>query len=175
MGKRKFKDRKGFTITEMIVAMLVLVVVLGVIYLVFSYSTKSYQATTSQIDTQSQFRMALDYIRNDVGDAYVIELIDKEDIDAYGGNPSGMYIYAEIAANGKGYMCKEDQNGNVSYYDNLYQLPNFYLGFTSSTDARQLNVIFNTDSTEIIGNVLIENTAINNIVGEYTALYFEPY
>lgn len=65
----KLQNKKGMTLIEVIVIMVVLTILLGAVYLVFSQSTSTIMKENSRVEIQQNMRQALQYIQRDLRSA----------------------------------------------------------------------------------------------------------
>lgn len=83
MLKRIFNNKQGVTLVEMIIAMLISTIVIGVVLTMFIFGNNSYAHSNQQYDIQSDVRLISDYIQREVRYASFIQLINEPTFDEF--------------------------------------------------------------------------------------------
>lgn len=76
-------NKKGFTLIEVLLATVLFVVVIGLAYNIYFFSTNAFRTADTQANIQRNMRIASDFISKELRTAYEIELSSTPLIDDY--------------------------------------------------------------------------------------------
>jgi len=166
-------NEKGFTLVEIVLVLALAFLVLMLIYSIYSTSFAVYQKTEEQIDAQSQFRLVIGILENEVGTATVVELRHMDEIpdpipDGYKCiyvKPDGDYgkFYSKTSAGEQEYITP-------------YPLENLTMKFRQGTSKNVLEVFLHAkDTNDYYGSILTQNAELVyiDIMEDYEAVYFK--
>ena len=173
-------NRIGMTLIEIIVVIVLSSMVMLVTYLIFSTSMSVYKETSVRIDAQSQFRLVMDILEKEVGNAKIVKLetiIDAsiEPVSA-GASTDYSYIYIKpnVSAN-KNALYIKSYGSAAKAYSPPFPLPGFTISFRpdSIKPTKIITVTLHADGTDdYIGSVMVQNTTIDGTTTG-NAVYFE--
>lgn len=86
-----FKNQRGLSLVELLIALSILVLVLGLAFSFFFFSTKSFQAGSNQSNVQQNLRIASDFIHKEARHAIELQLLDSSFVPTEGYE----YIFVE--------------------------------------------------------------------------------
>lgn len=81
---KTYLNKKGFTLVEVLLATILFVVVIALAYNIYFFSIKAFETADTQVNLQSDMRIASNYISNELRTAYEVRLastIDEDNID----------------------------------------------------------------------------------------------
>lgn len=97
-------SERGLSLIEMVLAMIVLLMVLPLAFIMFSYASQAFEAGDEQADLQQNLRLLADYIREELKYADKVEIIAASDWEQ-----GYQYIYV---SEGKAVYLYESQPGS---------------------------------------------------------------
>lgn len=158
-------NKKGVTVVEMVVVTLLIVLVLGVGYLIFTTMLSSTEKTLQRADVQSQFRLVADIFDREVGTATYVQLTTMGGIIS--GGDSFTYFYVKSIGGGKSSLFKRVGSTETAY-TTPYPLDNFRCVFQKSgTSDKIINYFMEADGAESqSGSILLQNTSVQNTSGD---------
>jgi len=152
--RRKIHDQKGFTLVELMVALSLLLLVLGLGYTIFGFTVTTFARSETKANLQQNMRLAAQYIENDVRYAYGVEILDAIDPDSLTVTENDMYIY--INSDGKLEIRSADDTFILS--DTFIGDTDFLLQFTKEGDNLLGIDVGNTaDEKKIITRIKVLN------------------
>lgn len=90
-------NKRGVSLVELMVALILLIIVLGLGYMFYSFGTNSFAMGSSQSNVQQNVRFAANYITGEVRFATEVEILDNDDIPENISDPANdnEYIFIE--------------------------------------------------------------------------------
>lgn len=154
---RIMKNKKGFTLVEMIVAILIFSLVLAMFYQFFGFSDKLFRKTDEIATMQDQARLIVQGVRKDIGTALAVAIVDSDlDTVVIPTDSYALYVQNDL-------LIREDHDGAVdSVYSNS-PVQNFKIVF-SSTDNKTVHVTIGQEGVGIplaATDIYLENTTAN--------------
>ncbi len=161
------KNRSGFTLVELIVAMAISTIVMGVIITVTVLMYQSYDANTQQATAQNLAVLTMQKVKDSVRYSPSVAIYD--DTTAASG-ATGTLVYYDSTKNGidigsttylqgafKGYTCNFDFSNNDTTHNNL-------LGITITINDNKGKPVFSTTGSVYLmnGNVADHSTVAKN-------------
>ena len=166
------RNNKGMTLVEIIVVFLLSFMMLFLIYLIFSTSMTIYDKTSIRVDAQTQFRLVMDILEKEVGNAKTVSLvtIDPTSVSNPAANYTYIYLKPESGSTKKAlYVKKHDVSEKA--LSPPYPLPEFTMGF-SPDSSRTIRVILHAKgASDFIGSVMVQNTTISTTTSGNAILY----
>ena len=160
-----FYDKRGFTIVELLITLVILNIVLGLGYTYYQYSLNSFNKGSSQSIVQQDIRIGASSISNYVRFATELEILNTTTSipQNINNNDDNNYIFVDS----DGIIKHRDKNGTVSIPNGLSDGLDFTLNFKSVSSGKSLYFkVTDTDNTyDIETNVVILNLTTNNIIG----------
>ena len=118
---KSLRNNNGFTLVELLFALVLLGLITGVIYSLIQFSNRSFTVNSNQYDVQSEVRLAVDAVTRAVRYATTLELVDAEEICSLESYEKGIsYIYID-----EGNLChiiydkEQDKHRKVTYKGHL--------------------------------------------------------
>lgn len=142
--KQTTKKENGFTVMELLIALAILLIVLGLGFNLYFYTQKSFQDGEQRWIQQREVKKVADYISSFVKNSYFIDIIGDID-ETYSFDNEYSYIY-------------KDSNDGIIKYKNLTESPvnlcttDLSLNFEPAKDADD-NDIYNVLDYDISANV----------------------
>lgn len=125
-----FRDKKGLTMVELVMAAAIFVVVAATALAFFMFTNDIFNMTAGKSDKQNNARIMLIYITQQMQSANRADLLSAKPGSF---NPNSEYFYAE-----NGYL-KHYENGNVTSI-NLESLDNLNIGFARQNSNVVINI-----------------------------------
>jgi Tfp pilus assembly protein PilE len=176
------RNNKGLTLVEILVVLVIGITLIILAWLAFGVGIKSYQSASDRIDVQSQFRLVVDILEEEIGHAKSVELHDYDSTDEVPDpGPKSNYIYLKDVGNGMYSLCKKDSSGE-QVYETPFPLKGFEMLFKMDTTVEEANILLvylNAEGADVYQTgILTQNTNIITSVpkpGGYYFVYYEEY
>ncbi len=111
--KNILTSKKGFSLVEIIVVIALIILIFGIVYNFFDFSSVMSRKTDDTASKQQQARIILMGLRKDIGTALEVLLVPE---GTYSLEPGKYTIYVEKNnPSMKGRLAKRDSSGNVEY------------------------------------------------------------
>jgi len=143
--RRKIHDQKGFTLVELMVALSLLLLVLGLGYTIFGFTVTTFARSETKANTQQNMRLVMQHIENEVRYAKTVEILADEPTSIPADDP-GTYIFINDA--GKLEIASKDNNWVLS--DTLMDNADFLLTFKREENNLLGIEVGNTKDTRVI-------------------------
>lgn len=163
---------------EILVVFLLSVMLIAGAYMVFSTGFISYRNTSERVDAQSQFRLVVDILEKEVGNAKKVKLVNVIDIPV--NVTEGNYIYLKKITSNKYELIKKNTIEERAFTA-PYAIEKFTIDFQMDpTDdkAQILRAYLRAKGTDqYLAEILIQNTNITETdnTASYDAVYYEDY
>lgn len=147
-ARRSAADKRGFTLVELLVTVGLTVLVLAVVYTLFSFSQGVTQRTDDKAARQSQARLMLYGLKKDIGTAQEISLPAETQPDAVTPAEDCHLLYVK-----GGLLCRKDADGTVTQVYSTVALDTLSVRYTvAGTNLLRVAILFDGEelsSTEI--------------------------
>lgn len=163
--------RHGFTLIESIVTLLIASVLLMVLYTVLNTSMGSYRTTSQRVDAQSQFRLIIGILEQEVGTASRVELLNEVP-ETVAEGAACIYV---VTDGDEGKFYQKTAGGEVQY-DTPYPLKDLTMTFRRGTSQNVLDVSLQArDASDYNGSILVQNSEMIfiDVETDYSVVYYE--
>lgn len=170
---RPIINNKGFTLIEMVIVLMLASLAMISIFMIYDTSFAVYKKTEEQIDAQSQFRLVIGILEEEVGTATEVRLLHMDDIpDPV---PDG-YKCIYVKTDGDyGKFYSRTSTGETEYAT-PYPLRELSMKFRQGTSKNVLEVYLHAkDTNDYKGSILTKNTNLIyiTIMEDYEAVYYK--
>ncbi len=171
MDYKVLKSKQGFTVVELLVALVLVSMVFITAFQLLHVTLASYRATTERVDAQGQFRLIIAVLEQEVGTATSVLLMTSVPDTVEDGYAC---IYVKTVGDiGKFY--KKTSTGEEEYIT-PYPLKDLTMKFRRATSKNVLTVYLHAKVTnDYVGNIYTQNSSMINVDPgtEYTVVYFK--
>ena len=164
-------DKKGFTLLETIVTIVIVSIVMMALYTVFNTSLGTYRVTSERIDAQSQFRLLIGILDQEVGTAARVELLSEVPESV----PAGAACIYVVTDGSQGTFYKKTVDGAVEY-NTPHPLRELSMTFKRGTSQNVLDIHLHAkDINEYNGSILVQNAEMIfiDVDTDYSVVYYE--
>lgn len=175
------KNTGGFTLIEVIVAMVLMILVVLTGYYIFDFNNIMYGQTNKKVEVQEAFRLTADHLEKEVGHAGSVSLIKDLDPAALPPVPAGnIMVYLKSVEDNNRALFERDSAGNETMIG--YPIAGMQVTFqvADGSGSKILKMYFKAvGAQQIVSSILLQNTTvITPVVGDlsaHEALYFVSY
>jgi len=160
MNSPKNKAQAGFTLIEVLLALVLGVMVIGLAMNFYSQGQAIYTKAQKQVDAQSQLRLAMTYIKRELSVATNVEVIDAPMPGSYEDGYFFFYVNKDT-------MVIKDGSASPKSLPGCLPLPELKVYFSkSSLKANMIHVKIMSEGVELNTDILTQNTEGGDIEDE---------
>lgn len=149
------KNSKGFTLVELMVVIVVMVLVISMVYQFFDFNSRMLIRTDKLSDQQNVGRLIVQGLRKDFGTALTIGIVSTGNPDAFTVTSGTYTVYVK-----DGVLVRKDSSGNVNTIYSSYPVEYLAIQFSSTTSS-VVNIAVTVQGTVIADtDVFTQNTTV---------------
>lgn len=172
---RPILNKRGFSLIEIVIVLVLTSMTVITIYMIYNSSLAIYKETEEQIDAQSQFRLIIGILEEEVGTATEVHLMQKADLpdpipDGY------KCIYVKMDDDGEYGKFYSRTSAGETEFETPYPLKQLSMSFRQGTSKNVLEVYLEAEGTnDYAGSILTRNTNLIYItlMQDYEAVYYK--
>lgn len=124
------KDKKGFTLIELMVTVVVIALVLIMVFQFFDFSGSMFRRSDTMATQQDQGRLIVRGLRKDLGTALDVAIVNTIDPDSFSVAAGTYAVYAK-----NGQLVRKDSAGTITSVHSSYPVNYLAIQFSSTTTS----------------------------------------